>query len=176
MIAGILKKVRDASTGLGKSIGDVRARIGQLQDEKAAVEAMPPALETALARVDEWVAHLGIVAHHKLAATVTPERFAAATFSPPNVHSDEFGALWVLQMGPDLAQRLKEQVTAFYSDVQGVTDAEREKRLAEIDRQILDASLAEESLLRAAEAAGFSVSRRADADPLAVLAAYGDLP
>jgi hypothetical protein len=58
----------------------------------------------------------------------------------------------------------------------GMSDAELAARLAELDREIVDAELAEESAIRSLEVAGVTVLRRPDADPRAVLAADGALP
>lgn len=51
----------------------------------------------------------------------------------------------------------------------GPTAAERATQIAEIERQLLAAEIEEERSVMAAEDAGVSVTRRADADPRAVL-------
>lgn len=55
----------------------------------------------------------------------------------------------------------------------GPDSAERARLLAEADRVLFEAELAEERAVMALEAQGMPVSRRADADPRAVLALQG---
>jgi hypothetical protein len=62
------------------------------------------------------------------------------------------------------------------ADALCVTDDERQRQLAKIDKDLLDLELLEESIVRAGTRAGFKVRRRPDSDPRAVLAHDNDLP
>jgi len=54
--------------------------------------------------------------------------------------------------------------------------AKKRADLAALDADLLAAEMAEESLIRSAEASGIEITRRRDADPRAVLAADAALP
>jgi len=75
-----------------------------------------------------------------------------------------------------MAEKMKEEVEAFYASASGLSDEERKHQLRELDRKLLDAELAEESMIRSAENSGFAIIRRRDADPRAVLAHDKVLP
>ena len=53
----------------------------------------------------------------------------------------------------------------------GMVDANRQARLAEIDAEILNAEMSEESAIRRLERQGVSIARRSDLSPLVALAA-----
>lgn len=175
-LAGLLKKTHSAGSDIKAGLSDVRGRIADLQAERRRVESLPPELDTAVERIDRWVAAM----EHTARAGIVPEpaRFAASPehYRQPRSGRDEFAAIMVAFLGDELAARVKAQVQEVYADRPGISDAEREKRLAQLDRDLLDAELAEESLIRAAEAAGFTIARRADSDPRAVLADQKEMP
>lgn len=66
------------------------------------------------------------------------------------------------RLAPILAQHLERHAD-------GPTAAERAAQIAQIDRELFDLECEEEAHLEQLEATGLSISRRADADPRAVL-------
>ncbi|WP_146165108.1 hypothetical protein [Mycoplana dimorpha] len=85
-------------------------------------------------------------------------------------------ALLYARLGPSMAESLKADVEALYRENPYISEQERALCIVEINRKILDAELAEESMILAAEAGGFPVLRRRDADRRAVLAHDKVLP
>ena len=80
----------------------------------------------------------------------------------------DLAPLLAFAIGPEeLLQRIEPLLAAV---PEGMPSAERSRRLAELDAQILAAEITEERVVEALEAAGVPVQRRADADPRAVLA------
>ena len=77
----------------------------------------------------------------------------------------------------ELADRHRDAVEHAFAKAgaDGLTPEARAARLAQIDAQILDAGKSEEIAIRAAEAEGAPILRRADADPRIVLAFDQDL-
>lgn len=77
----------------------------------------------------------------------------------------------------ELADRHRDAVDAEFEKrgANGLTATARSARLAEIDAQLLAAEKAEEGAIRAAEADGMAILRRADASPAIVLAFDRDL-
>lgn len=147
-----------------------------MKAKKAEIESLAPTLDVALARVDSWVEYMTHMTRDRM---VEPGRFAKSPmdYVSPEIHghpniSDNFFAY----LAPMFAEAVKEQVAAVYQSTAGITEEERAQRLEAIDRDLLDAELAEESIIRAAEASGFPVLRRSNADPRAVLAPDGALP
>jgi hypothetical protein len=65
--------------------------------------------------------------------------------------------------------KLGRELEALYQDDPGITDAERERRVAAIDRDIRDLEFAEEALIRGCDEIGVHIARRPDADPAAIL-------
>jgi hypothetical protein len=72
-------------------------------------------------------------------------------------------------------ETVKAQVATIYQGNPGISESERQRRLEDVDRDLLDAELAEESIIRAAEASGFPVLPQ-QLDPQALLAADEALP
>jgi hypothetical protein len=162
----LVKSVQNAREEISSSIGALRHAIATMKDERERVLGTPVTLEAAEARVDEWVD--GRVSHFIMvdgysqlpgnwSKPVLPDDFK----QPPRSY---------LPRESDLLQTL-----AYYLK-DALAEAERKDRLAELDRNILDAEMSEESIIRDAEASGFSIPRRRDADPRAVLASHDALP
>ena len=168
-VSTLLSKTRSAGKDLSDGLESIRKRIRDLQDDRLTIEHSPPPQEVAFARVDAFVASLGGSTFSAKAFAAGPESYSQPR---PMDRVDPFIG-WV---SPHLAEAIKREVEALYQASPGMTDDERAARLEAIDREILDAELAEESLIRAAEAGGFLMARRYDADPRAVLADAGALP
>ena len=162
---------RAAMDTLSDGLESVRREIAALHEEHEDVSMMPPPIETALKRVDEYVALL----QRPLESASAMEFMVAEEYRPPALlyNVDHFAvALGAEQYGKHLKKRLREA----YADQPGISDADRQKELARIDADLMAAELVEESLIRNAERAGITLQRRRDANPAAVLAADEALP
>ena len=168
-----LKRATAASREFRDGIESLRARIAALKSEREQVENLPPTQDIALQRVDDWIENLAFTARDR---TPDPRRFVAGLnyYQPYGLDRD---AVLFAYLTPALADAAKARVLDLYANgMAGVSEDERRNQLDRIDRELLDSELAEESLLRGAEQAGFAIQRRADQDPRAALASEEALP
>lgn len=166
-----LEKARAAKDQFGAGIKTIRAYIAKLQTDIAHVLSLPVDEETAQQRFSDWLKGY----KDNFGWRLDPETFARREFGHfPKPSDAEYLLLYLLDeyMGEAMSKR----ISHFYKETSGITGNERAAELGVLRRNLLDAELAEESLIRAAESAGFKVSRRPDADPKAVLAASTMLP
>ncbi len=171
--ADLLKRTRSAGSELRDGVESIRKRIRTLSAQKAEIERLPPPFETACARVDELIEY---TVGASMSRTPPPIRFTEGPKAyrvPQHVDREDLIAAY---LAPQLAEAMKAEVATIYETRPGISDDERAERLRVIDRELLDAELAEESIIRTAEAAGFPIHRRPDADPRAVLAHDKVLP
>ena len=110
----------------------------------------------------------GVLRAHALSAQAGYR--ADGPLLPVTGGGDMAGALAAL-LGVDRVLELLAPTLATLED--GPDSAERARMLAEADRVLFDAELAEERTVMALEAQGLPVMRRGDADPRAVLALQG---
>lgn len=172
IVADIVERTRKANQDMSAAIEECRNLIIDKKQARRKCDAAPVTEEDALANVDAWVKSQVVRAHDK---APSPAFFASDPKTRRRTDADIVAAMHAY-LAPVLAQAIKAEVSAWYVDHAGVTEAERAAALAKLDRQILDAELAEESIIRAAEESGFSILRRSDADPRAVLAHSKVLP
>lgn len=168
-LAGMLAGAREATNQFGESVEQLRARVAILQDERYRLTNMAVPKQVALQRLAIWL--------DQMAQPITGFNVSSFAerddFRAPDVHGPRFiAAAIALAAKPALTERLE----AYYSKQTVVSEAERDQARAKLDAELLDLELAEESLIREAEAAGLTILRRADADPRAVLAAQSSLP
>jgi hypothetical protein len=146
-----------------EAVEAIRARIAELQAERRAIgntPVTPPEAEAAIATYIERMAARyrdnGLVATlaqrgrlDSLNAGHNPEAFACFFF----------------------ADRIKSQLmhAAEARLADGLAAGQRAQRLQEFDDALLAAEREEETFIQAAEADGLAITRRADADPRAVL-------
>ncbi len=94
---------------------------------------------------------------------------------PARVKVPDFALLaWLAK--DELIERLEGEVDERSDDEHALSDEDRAARLAAIEAECLAVGRDEEHFIEAAAREGFSVQRRPDADPRAVLALSGDLP
>lgn len=174
----LLAATRDAGGKLRQAISEIRGRIRELRDERHRVEHRPPPIDIVQNRADEFVRSHAARANDKLPGITRALLAPPGRYKQPSVTSDEHGSLLLASLGDMLAAKLKADVAADYDEQgeTGISDADRADELERLDQQLLDAELAEESLLRSGEEAGFAIHRRPDADPRAVLADEESLP
>jgi hypothetical protein len=161
---------RSASKQLTDGITSIREHIGKLKQQKSEIASKPVTIEAALARAEGWVHHIT-----RGAVELSP---SAQHFARPDYHLSGRNAndLLIAQMAARMSDTLKADIEKLYAERPGITEEERVMHIREIERKILDAELTEESMIRAAEAGGFPVLRRRNADPRAVLAHDKVLP
>lgn len=171
-ISGIRKRTRSVWREISDGLEAIRAHVRELQDQRRHTEHLPTSLEKAHARVDAFIAGEQAFAADRAPA---PEVFSR---SPSDYRRPKYEMMHLLvaYLAPALGEAMKAAVSVSYVEAEGISEDERSERLAKLDRDLLDAELAEEAVIRAAEDAGFSVHRRKDADPRAVLAHVEELP
>jgi hypothetical protein len=77
---------------------------------------------------------------------------------------------------PDLVKKKLKALVAEQADPNGITEADRQARLARLEKTLVDLGRVEEATIEAAEAAGESIERRSEADYRCVLALSSELP
>lgn len=184
-LGALVNSMRGAQEEMSGSIQALREEIGRLRQERSTLLALPVEAGVAEKRVAEWVEDRvnwsGRMMGHAPASgnwnkPPTPEDF---TKSPKEWHPKESDLLITLAfyLKNELTAAITKGVKELYTNsLKSISEEERTDRLAEIDRNILDAEMSEESIIRAAEKAGFKIVRRKDADPRAVLATDVFLP
>ena len=176
-VAAIKKLVslrRDVSGGLKSDIESLRAQIAARRSDLAAIEAMAVPPEAAKASKEAWLDSL-----------IERGMFPVSCFSTgrasswPIIHQDNAARLLPALMAAAMREQLSAYLdAAIEDDYEGRlfgTEAEREQRLAETHADIRLLEVAEERLIRAAEAAGLSILRRDEANPEIVIAHDSEL-
>ncbi len=169
-IGNALRATQAASQNINNGISELRRHIQDIKRERSKVVALPISKEETLERVDAMIDSLTRDARYFYP---DPKDISRPGFYPKNTSAI---SILIVQLASDMTEKMKRDVEDFYVSASGVTSDERESRLRDIDRKLLDAELAEESLIRSAETSGFSIIRRRDADPRAVLANDKVLP
>ncbi len=151
----------------GDAIERVRREIGRAASERAMVKAMPPSAAEIKAQLTEEV--------RRLALKGTP----SATFADNTVKlewpdSNRFGggappgaasALIAWLFGDQLLAALTRSV----DQIAGISAAERQQRIADLEARILQLEHEEESLVEQALAKGLDIERRPGASGYALL-------
>lgn len=171
-VTALMSNARTAGDELRRGIQDLRDHIETLRDRREEILKLPVALPLAEKRIDEWVTSQ--VSGARSTAT-RPEHFVSSRegWTPPRFALVDS---LVIALANQAAQALKEDLRTLYENMDCIDEADRQVEIAKLDEEMLDAELAEEGIIRTAEAAGFPVRRRADADPRAVLAVDEVLP
>jgi len=151
----------------------IRSQIDDLKSERDDIESQPVDEASAQARAELWVSRVVANAREKAPG---PDRFSWSPSNWRQPDSTEIADAVTAYQADALAIAVKQEVSDLYKTMQGLTDRQRELALADVDRKILELELAEEALIRGAEASNIPVNRRADADPRAVLAHHSVLP
>ena len=154
----------------------MRDQISALRQDRTQIEAAPRPLSETLDMLDDHLDHLATEAVDALSLHHLRDRRGTFGLRLSQSGSPEFAVanLLGLVIATNRAA-VRELIVGQLSDLDaarpGMNEGDRAARLAEIDKEILTAEMAEESALRRLEAQGVSIARRADASPLAVLAA-----
>lgn len=173
-LSGILKATRNAAAEVGGGIDALRAQISDLKGRREQLQSAPVPKAEALRRMDDYLAGLSARAEIFLNASAFMER--GERYRAPALLSSNIGEVAIGFLVPAIRDRLTVQIGEKYASGDGPAAETHRQMLAKLDAEILELEFAEESLVRAAEAAGMEILRRHDADPRAVLAPDSALP
>ncbi len=159
-----------------EAVERLRKGIKGLRAEMARVRDLPRALSDVRQQIADEVAALVEQGRPNLAGVVGgygsiewPDMLRAGGY----IHNTLAILAWV---NPDgLRARLEEQARALIAQ-DGITAEERATILTDLDRQCVELERQEEAMLCKLEAAGFTVTRRPDADVRAVLGIADTVP
>lgn len=168
----LLTGSRKAAASVSDGLQELRLRRLRLLDERDEIAARPVPKDEALAALDRDIDELVSIAMRETNVRSLTRADNPAWSIPAN------GVLLGLLIGANreaFREQLAEMIAPAYADATPIEAAEREATLRRIDEDLLDLQKAEEAAIRAAEAAGLSALRRADADPRAVLASDEEL-
>lgn len=159
-----ISSAQTALDALHHELDGLRQRVADLKDERAGVEAMPATRAEAGKAIQAQVAamgrdYAGRRAHVVARIGVEPAHLTDLLADP----NDLLGLLALT--APD---SLSNALVALVPE-DGISGKARADQLADLDARLLEAETSEERLIAGAERAGFSILRRADADPAAVL-------
>lgn len=168
-IAAKLTASKAAMRELSEGVTSARDHIRRLKAGRRQVSASIVTQETAFERLEKW---FDAISREATILAPDPSRFVGAEdWTYPGAQFPQTqAAMLMVHLAPQVIESAKERLTEFYADKEPISEPERLARLALIDRHILDTELAEEGLIRAAEAEGFVIMRRPDANVFAVLA------
>lgn len=174
-LSQMVAKTRSATAEVHEGLESVRVRIIALKDQRAHMEVLPVPKALAIERLDQFVAFLSERSDRLISPNTFMQReeYRPPAVSSSHYHAGDLALGFVLQL---MRERLASGIEAKYAPGDGPTVEEHRRMLAKLDAEILDLELVEESLVRAAEAAGIETLRRGDADPRAVLASNEALP
>lgn len=169
----LLAGSRKAAASVSDGLQELRLRRLRLLDERDATAARPVPKDDALAALDRDINELVDIAKREANVRSLTRADNPSWTIPQN------GLLIGLLIGAN-RDAFRDQLAAmlepaYANGAKPISADEREATLRRIDDDLLDLEIAEESAIRASEAAGLSVLRRADADPRAVLAADDEL-
>lgn len=171
LVSDLTDQTREAGNQLRDGLISIRDHIAKLNRRKEEITTRPPEEKVALARMADWV---NAQSAHARSEVPAASRFTDAVHHP--VEYFKFDKMAVAYLSGSIKEVLSAEIRALYKKSPGISDDDRASQLEALDDDLLDAELAEESIIRAAEAMGFHMTRRANADPRAVLAHKKDLP
>lgn len=180
-ITSLFRRLQDQGSQLKRGLAEIREEIATAQAEVERIRCAPRPREEAEAEIrdlveagarsfDPYLGRFDQPGGANLMAVMN-----ALNGDHGAIQRNQFGALCAVAPAGMFAF-LARNLDAAYAEGPGLTAAERATRLAKADARLLELSLAEEAAVRALEAAGMAVMRRADADPRAVLAPDNALP
>jgi hypothetical protein len=137
----------------------LRRRIAELKAERQRIERAPLLEKDALARIEPDIARLGANL-----PPITVANLDALLRARP-------AAVLARLLPEAVAQAIAESQRETYaaSPIRPMSPSARARELARIEADLRTAEIAEETFIRAAEASGVEIDRRADATPAIVL-------
>lgn len=180
-LLSIFKRTRELGDQLNRDLGQVREEIAKAAAEVDRIRRLPRPREEAEADIRSLVEAGSRSFDTHLGDFTKPG--GAQLMAVMNALNGDHGAIRRNQFGfmcavapAGMFDFLARKLDDTYAGGPGLTAAERATRLSKADAHLLELSLAEEAIIRACEAAGMVVMRRAEADPRAVLAPDSALP
>ena len=176
------KKVKHPNGGdLTAAVAAIREQRPAWAEQRRQAERAPVDRATAEARLEQEIASAARVGAYVHGGTLAspmydPRARVGGLLSyrdPAAIGGDPRRLLTAALCGlmPDVVRQVgRAAIAEHYRDGDGIPDAERAARLAEIDRQLAALERDEERMIRAADRDGQTIARRDDADPAVVLA------
>ncbi|MCP5364925.1 MAG: hypothetical protein H6905_06835 [Hyphomicrobiales bacterium] len=151
-----------------KKLATLRQKITALQSERMHIEQLLPALD----QIDDHVCEF----LNRLVFNPAPGGFARSSrgaglgiaYDVNAKISDIIAVLRWLFPG-EVDKKLRALVADHFKDAETMAGADKAARLSEINSELLTLEFEEEALIEAANADGLQLTRRADANPAAVL-------
>lgn len=169
----IVTALRDALGGARKSIEDTRDQIADLKAKRATIEATPVDRAESERRLD-YEMQRSVQQH------LPAPYFGALVERDRRFYASDFDTVFARSPFAMFAAMFPDETRAFLLrnlPTNGLSDADRAKRVKALDAQIMKLERAEETALREIEAAmGATMPRRPDASPEVLLAEDDALP
>lgn len=167
-----LRRIIDKSVSGGQTLmaalEEIRKRIVLSQYAITSLHQAPVSKDEAIQRLDNWISSVSA----KPVTSNFAARFTSSSHrSPVSVVPPE---LLSAAVSATLRDLIAEEIAENYSSVTGISAVDRAHQLEKSEGELLELELAEEMVIRHAEARGIDVLRRIDADPRAVLC-HGDI-
>lgn len=167
MVHDAKRTVQAAKAGgvaLTDGLEEIRTQIILEKERMLTSAALPVALDTAEKRLDAWLAKVGGTEIFRTLA----DRMVSPSYREPPI-ADAVALAQAATLQP-IRAAVGEALAARYKQAPGISQGDRDERMAAHERALIALEMAEESLIRMAERSGLDVLRRAAADPRAVLA------
>ncbi|QOG06546.1 hypothetical protein IGS74_18875 [Aureimonas sp. OT7] len=173
--SAMVKKAQNAGRELSDAVETLRSRVRTLKAERDRIRALSPPMDIAIGRIRQWAGEMRDVALSGSNGFIpTPSHFCDREWSPSyHINVEQTFNAYLMPLFLEAFERATRE---HYETIEWISDDERETSLIQLDRDLLDVEMAEESVIRAAEASGFPIVRRGNADPRAVLAHDKALP
>lgn len=190
----IMKKITGTRSAVTSALDELDVMRSQISEKKAEIDSLrraPIPTSEALKAFDTWAANRAADAIDRL----RPEHLVDPAHPAGELRLPDFSArvdgelhragdraddlLFALIMAtamPAVRSIVEERLEAAVAGRETLTRNERVERVETAEAELLALELQEEATVRALEAAGLPVERRADASPAAVLCAQASLP
>ncbi|RAO75789.1 hypothetical protein [Dyella jiangningensis] len=174
---GIASGVSASIDTLREKIDEIRERVSGLKSERVQVEQSSISKGEAMARLDEWLADLRERGRIATQCLMSRDRSTPVIIHDANISEarrtvdmrDASSAL-VFLFHDSVRKTLAAEVETLYADETDAVESKAyDKRLSDLDRDLLALEMEEERLISYAENAGVIIHRRADADPRVLL-------
>lgn len=140
------------------AVADHRATIERLKAERAAIRSRPASAGEVEQRIDSFIEYQA----QRYRARMTVERLRQR--ASLDALGDKDDAFYAFFFGDQIKAALMAEAS------EGMATIDRKAELDRLDAALLEAEQAEEQAITEAEKNGHRITRRADADPRAVLA------
>ena len=173
-----LARSHEAVSELRLAIESIRGEIARLREARNSIKTARISRDDAIRRIDAWIEkqRAELVTRLYINDIVGPEVDGDVSFRDMSIDQGRFSLqLAAAAGGKEFKNFLISAIEKHLGADGGLPVDGREEKIEEIEGDLLDYELSEESLIRAAENAGFPVLRRAEADSRAVLASDGAL-